>query len=157
METLATSILEVPESAISPIPLSEPDPNDLSDLDLLLQESVKIQQLSKPATMRRVYKELKQSTESMIAEHTNQVCWVVLDTISVWQRTYCKCGHRGVVTLTRYMQKLKKVGSTTIHWETIEKPEPGVEVRKTLVVRETDACGICCPGDKFEDFKETIK
>jgi hypothetical protein len=150
----------LPESLLAvPSAKAEPDPSDLTDLDDLLSESMS---LVVKAPNHRVLKETKRNVDDLV-EMYKQIAWDVLENISVWQMTICKCGSLGTMTFVRNMQKLSKVGcrkdSPQLHWETVAELPAGEPVRYALVEREVQRCEFCAKLEieKFEAFGEVVK
>ena len=138
---------------------TEPDPSDLSELEDLLSDSLAQVAAKKPQTNRRIYKDMKQKVDGLI-EAQNKVAWEVLENIEVWTRTKCGCGALGTTTFVRYMQKLKRVGARTLHWETVEELPNGEKRRFAMVTTAVQACGDCTKAEifpLFEDFQEVTK
>jgi len=133
----------------------EPDFDDLSDLDSLLSESM---QLAKKSTNKRIYKEAKRNVDDLL-EVYKQVAWEIQESIEVWTMTRCVCGNLGTMTFVRNMQKLKKVGGTVLHWETVAELPADADRRYALVERPVSRCEYCAEleYEKFQAFSEVVK
>lgn len=151
---------DFPEPLLTAIPCytdlskSEPDLDDLNDLDQLLTDSLAI---AKKNHNKRIYKELKKAVDEKILCDFQLERWELLENIEVWMRTRCKCGREGEPTWLRNMQKMKKVGSSLIHWKEVKELEIGEEVRYALITTEVGGCEGCRGGGKkFVDFKQVV-
>jgi hypothetical protein len=129
----------------------EPDIGDLDDLDKLLTDSLAI---AKKSQNKRIYKELKKAVDEKILCDFQLERWEVLEDISVWVQTRCKCGELGGKTFLRNMQKMKKVGSSMLHWKEVKELTGETEVRYALITIEVNGCGCCqeIGGRMFVDF-----
>jgi hypothetical protein len=154
-QAILTEIIPAEPQILCPSSKSEPDPFVLSDLDDLLSESMAA---AKKPTNRRIYKEAKVAVDGML-EAYKQIAWTVEESIEVWQMTKCKCGGLGTMTFVRNMQKLKKVGGTVLHWETVKELPAGVDRKYALTTREVEKCEYCAElyYEKFQDFQEVVK
>ena len=154
-QTVLSEIIPAEQQILSTSSKYEPDPEDLSELDTLLADSLAI---CKKPTNRRIYKEAKQKVDELLATQA-LVAWDTLENIEVWTMTKCKCGGLGVMTFVRYMQKLKKVGYGITHWETVVEIPAGEVVRFALVTRDVCRCEYCAKleYEKFQDFQEVVK
>lgn len=155
------SDLLTPATLTSPTAKSEPDLDDLADLDNLLADSMALSTKAK-APNRRVLKETKVKVADMIEQY-KLLAWDVVENIQVWNMTRCKCGGLGTMVFCRNMQKLSKVGcpksSPQLHWETVAELPAGEPVRFALVTRVVEKCEFCADLhiEEFQDFGEVVK
>ncbi len=151
METLA-DIIPAEQQLLELQQKLEPDFDDLSDLDALLEQSIALN-TKKPN--KRVYKETKDAVDAFLA---HKPVWEILENIEVWQMTKCKCGGLGTMTFVRYMQKLKKVGQAVLHWETVKELKAEDVRRFALVERDVERCEFCADLhiEEFRAFQEVI-
>lgn len=141
---------ELPETSAK----KEPGLDDLSDLDKLLEDSLK---LAKKSPNRRIYKETRDAVKNLEREIAT-VQWEILEYISVWYQVQCSCGEKGLIVFCRHMCKKRLEKKRITHWENVEAIPKDAVAKNVVIYREVSGCENCIQFDhnELELFNEVI-